>query len=80
MPMPIFMRFRKLEPYFSDMVDFGTFWTDCRENSHHPVTSLRSVMINFGFNVREMKTMKPLLIPFQLSEGSSTLGLATDRG
>ena len=35
------------------MVDFGTFWTDSRENSHHTVTLLRSVVMNFGFNVRK---------------------------
>ena len=50
--MPIFVRFRKLEPCFSDMADFCTFWTDCRENSHCMGTSLRSVKLFFAFNVR----------------------------
>ena len=36
-----------------NMVDFGTFWTDCRETSHHTVTLLRSVVMNFEFNVRK---------------------------
>ena len=41
-----------MEPYFLDMVDVDTFWTGCRENSHRSVTLLRSVVINFEFNVR----------------------------
>ena len=35
-----------------DMVDFGTFWNDSRDNSHHTVPSLSSVVINFQFVVR----------------------------
>ena len=38
--MSNFMRFENWN-LFSDMVDFCTFWTDCREISNHPETSLR---------------------------------------
>ena len=38
---------------FSDIADFRTFGADCRENSHHTGTSLRSVKLFFVFNVRE---------------------------
>ena len=38
---------------FSDKADFRTFGADCRENSHHTGSSLRSVKLFFAFNVRK---------------------------